>query len=88
MTRLLLDLGSNASKALDACRAAYDADCKAGRTPTPAGMAVAAVRAVSGWTPEWKGKAILTPAVRQKLADALGTLAFNLSAAERGHPLV
>jgi hypothetical protein len=74
----LMELGSKASAALTAAKAALAAS-----QSIP--VAVRAVLNANGsWNPVMNGKAILTPPLRQKLADAFGHLAFNIHRAENG----
>jgi len=88
---LLLELGSKAAAAINAAKAAYDADLHARRNPTVDACASAAVAAVAGWNPVVRGRSPLTPAARDALARAFGILGHNLRACECGgaeYPLI
>ena len=88
MFTLFTGFGSNASAALKAGIAAYKAAVAAKNAPSVAGCAVAGATAVRGWEPALSGRPVLSPALRAKLADALGHLAYNIAAAEAGHSIV
>lgn len=64
-------------------KAAVEAGVKAAGKGMGA-ASVAVLDAVKSWEPKIKGVAILTPALRAKLGSALGHLAFNVAAAEKG----
>jgi hypothetical protein len=76
----LMELGSKAGTAIAAARKALSA------SPSPNILVAAeAIKSENAaWNPQIKGKAILTPGLRQKLADALGHMAYNMHMAESG----
>lgn len=78
---LFTQLGTTASKAITAGMVAYKT------SPTVSTCSAAAAGAARDWNPAIKGKALLTPALRAKLADALGHLAYNMAAADSGGTL-
>lgn len=82
--KLFLDVGSNAG---DLIKSAID-HIKANPGATPSALAAVILTSAKTWQPSHKGKHILTPALRAKLAGALADLAYNIRAAETGKDMV
>lgn len=80
----MLELGAKAGAAITAGKEA----CKSAiGTASPSGAAARILDQLKSWEPTVKGKKILTPALRVKLANGFGHLAFNIWAAESGREL-
>lgn len=80
MITLLMEFGTVAGKAIRVAKAAADKDSGL----TPGDLAGIFLRETRDWKPKLNGADVLTPSLRASLAQALGQLAWNLSAVEHG----
>lgn len=74
----MLDLGSQAGKAIDAARKVLK------ENPSLPAAVTTVLTSTENWHPVIRGRKILTPALRKKLADALAHLAMNMNLADAG----
>lgn len=74
----MIELGSQASKAIDAAKKAFKAN------PSLASAVESVLASTEKWSPKVGAYEILTPSLRKKLADAFAHLAMNMIRAERG----
>ena len=86
-TVIFLELGGKVKGFLDGGIAHYNQSCKAQTPVDPLSCGEAGERAIAGWSPKINGKDILTPSLRGALKVARGHLAFNMAAAQAGHPI-
>ena len=75
---IMLELGAQAKKAIEAARKALKID------PNLTGAVTVVMKSTESWNPSINGRPILTPVLRRKLADAFAHLSFNMNRADAG----
>lgn len=73
MFTFLADLASTAQRVIKSAMARYRPGCQ------PGDLGAVILTEIKNWEPKYNGQPVLTPALRAKLAGALGELAWNMA---------